>query len=243
MKYYYDLHIHTCLSPCGENEMTPCSIAMYADMVGLDIIAISDHNSSGNVESVVRTAKNNGSNLLVVPGLELTTAEDIHILLLFPSTQAANAASEEVRTRQMKVKNKPHIFGDQLYMDENDEELGTEEKLLIVATSISSEEASSFAKKFGGVAIPAHIDKQSNSMLAILGAVDDSSGFCTVEMTERAEQKLLDEYKKRGYNIISDSDSHMLGVMNEKSDKNAIELDELTIECLIKKLSQKNTTN
>lgn len=240
MKKYYDLHIHTCLSPCGENEMTPNSIVMYADMVGLDIIAISDHNSSGNVESVVAAAKNNGSNLLVVPALELTTAEDIHILLLFPSIQAANAASEEVRARQMKVKNKPHIFGEQLYINESDEVTGTEEKLLIVATNISSEEAATFAKKFGGVAIPAHIDKQSNSMLAILGAVDDSSGFCTVEMTERAKQQLIDEYKKRGYNIISDSDSHMLGVMNEKDDKNAIELDEPTTECLIKKLSQKH---
>ncbi len=239
MKYYYDLHIHSSLSPCADNDMTVNNIVNFASLVGLDIIAVSDHNSVGNVKAVMRAVKQNELNLLVVPAVEMTTSEDIHILILFSSLSDAQNASKEIAERQLKIKNKPHIFGDQLYLNEFDEVIGEEEKLLIVATNISSEEACDFAKRYNAVAVPAHIDKPSNSMLAILGAVDDSSGFATVEMTANATQKLKDEFILRGYNIISNSDSHMLGVLNEPNENNSIELQELSASCLVKTLSQK----
>ena len=124
MKLYYDLHIHSCLSPCGDNEMTPYNLVNMAKVFGYDIIALTDHNSSLNCESAVKIGKEIG--ITVVPGMELCTSEEIHCICLFPTVERAMEFSVFVRTLMPPIKNKEHIFGEQLVMDCEDGILGNE---------------------------------------------------------------------------------------------------------------------
>lgn len=110
MKYRYDLHIHTCLSPCGDDDMTPDNIVQMAKLAELDIIAITDHNSTENVRAVVKaSAKYDGP--VVVPGMELETQENVHIVLLFPSVEDAEAAGKYVEEKRFKIANRVDIYG------------------------------------------------------------------------------------------------------------------------------------
>ena len=87
-KYFYDLHIHSVLSPCGDDDMTPCNIVGMSKLLGLDVIAITDHNSTGNAEAVMKCGQAMG--LTVVPGMELETREEVHVLMLFEDLSKAN---------------------------------------------------------------------------------------------------------------------------------------------------------
>ncbi|MCL2062735.1 MAG: PHP domain-containing protein [Firmicutes bacterium] len=238
MKYYYDLHIHSALSLCADNDMTPQNIAAMAKLAQLDIIAVSDHNSAGNALSVSKaSAAMNGP--LVVPAVELTTSEDIHILLLFRNIDGAQSAWNEIREKQsLKIPNKPEKYGYQYFMDENDCITGEEPTVLSFAIDISADDAAAFARKHGGIAIPAHADKPANSIISVLGDVPDEAGFTAVELTQNAPPSLRESLIKRGYHILSNSDSHFLGIMNERSSLNAIDLPELSTNALIDKLSK-----
>ncbi|MFR6412072.1 MAG: PHP domain-containing protein [Angelakisella sp.] len=112
--FYYDLHIHTCLSPCGENDMTPATVAGLSALAGLDIIAICDHNTAGNVQAVQQAAAALAPGLLVIPGIELTCAEELHMVCLFPTAEAAEAAGEEIYAALPPISNREEIFGAQL---------------------------------------------------------------------------------------------------------------------------------
>ncbi len=243
MKYYYDLHIHTALSLCADDDMTPCNITGLSLLSNLDIIAVTDHNSAGNAESVIKASRaKNGP--LVVPGMEVTTLEEIHVLMLFDSLDGAITATDEIKTLGgVKIKNNPEKYGRQLYMDENDNITGEEGFVLSAAVNLSIDDAAFFAKRFGGVCIPAHIDAPSYSVIGVLGYLSDELGFSTVELTKRADEKLVLDLKNRGYNIIQDSDSHFLGALNERDADNSIELSELSLKALIKKLSVNNLSN
>ena len=104
--FYYDLHIHTCLSPCGENDMTPATVAGLSALAGLDIIAICDHNTAGNVQAVQQAAAALAPGLLVIPGIELTCAEELHMVCLFPTAEAAEAAGEEIYAALPPISNR-----------------------------------------------------------------------------------------------------------------------------------------
>ncbi len=237
--YYYDLHIHTALSLCADDDMTPQNIVNLAKLSGLDIIAVSDHNTAGNVEAVMKASKAL-SGPVVVPGIELTTEEEIHVLLLFKTLSGAVAAWEEIRLKQgTRIVNKPKEYGNQFYMDENDRVTGMEESVLSVAAGISVDAAAAFAAKYNGVAIPAHADKPSYSVTGVLGVFPFDSGFTAAELTEYAEPDLRAELKKKGYHILSGSDAHFLGILNERDSKNAIELPEPSADALIDALSRK----
>ena len=116
MKVSYDLHLHSCLSPCGDNDMTPNNIVHLASMIGLDVIAVSDHNAAKNLPAVCKVAQE--TDLLVIPAMELCSAEEIHLLCLFPTLEQALACSEAVYPYLPRVKNRPDIFGEQLILDE-----------------------------------------------------------------------------------------------------------------------------
>ena len=135
MRIVYDFHIHSCLSPCGDKDMTPQNIVNMAKIMGYDAIALTDHNTCGNCEAVVRIGKEVG--ITVIPGMELCTSEEVHVVCLFPDCQKANEFSDYVYSTLPHVKNKPNIFGEQIKMDEKDETVGYEEKLLITASGIS----------------------------------------------------------------------------------------------------------
>lgn len=176
---YYDFHIHSCLSPCGDEDMTPNNIVNMALLKGLDWIALTDHCTCKNCEATAEIARAQG--LAFLPGMELTTAEEIHVVCLFGSLRDALAFDYYVELRLPPIKNKPHIFGEQRICNSKDEVIGTVEKLLINATSIGISEVQGLMKQFHGIVFPAHIEKPSNSILAMLGFIPDEYGFSVVE--------------------------------------------------------------
>ena len=111
-RYYYDFHIHSCLSPCADNDMTPNNLAGMAALAGLNIMALTDHNSSRNCPAFFAAAKKNG--IIPVAGMELTTAEDIHVVCLFEHLEDALSFNDEVDDRRILIRNRPDIFGDQM---------------------------------------------------------------------------------------------------------------------------------
>lgn len=203
MKLFYDLHLHSALSPCGDDAMTPGNIAGMAALNGMEIIALSDHNTCRNTPAFLHFAEEAG--LLAVPAMELTTSEEVHVLCLLPDLPSALAWSDYVYSCLPPIANRPDIFGVQSFYDLDDRETGREERLLISATSIGVYEVVELLKDYGGLAIPAHVDKDSFSLLANLGVYDDDMGFHLVEVTRRASPDILPNVPR-----IINSDAHML---------------------------------
>ena len=225
MQIYYDLHIHTALSPCAERDMTPNNIVNMAVLKGLDVIAATDHNSSKNCRAVTETAKSNG--LLVIPGMELCTAEEIHVLCLFPDINAAEAFDRIVTESMPHIKNRPEIFGEQLLLDSYDAIVGHEDMLLTNDSALSLGEAQKTALKLGGVCVPAHIDRLSHSIISSLGTVPPEYGFKTVEVSKYGN----DSDFNYGMKILKNSDAHSLGDINER--EHFLEATELTAKGVI----------
>ena len=210
MKIAYDFHIHSCLSPCGDKDMTPQNIVNMAKIMGYDAIAITDHNTCGNCKAVIKAGEQIG--ITVIPGMELCTSEEVHIVCLFPDVEKATQFSDYVYSTLPPVKNKPSVFGEQIYMNEADEITGYEERLLITASGISCAKAVSVVESFNGICYPAHIDRSSFSILSNLGMIDASFGFNCAEIfdiTKENELKLQHPHLKN-LKIISDSDAHYL---------------------------------
>ena len=229
MTCFCDLHLHSALSPCGDNDMTPNNIVNMAVLCGLNIIAITDHNSIGNVEAAMKAAEN--LPITVVPGMELETAEEAHFVCLFPTLEKAAGFNSWLDRYRLPIKNKPKIFGDQLYLNEKDELTGTEELLLVTAASCSIYDAAPAARSFGAVVFPAHVDKTAYSVISNLGTVPEDLGFTN---TSKEEALLKFPFLSK-YRIITNSDSHYLDSFYET--QNPIDLEEPTAAALIKKLS------
>ena len=187
--YPYDLHIHSCLSPCGDDDMTPNNLVGMAALSGCQVIAVTDHNSCKNAGAVMRAGEEAG--LLVLPGMELCTAEEAHVVCLFETLEGAMAFDGYVYDHMPHVKNKPEIFGQQRILDENDELVGLEENLLLVSSFIGVNEVLALAESFGGVAFPAHVDRDSYSVLASLGAIPPEAGFAAAEVTRGCDLEAL----------------------------------------------------
>jgi 3',5'-nucleoside bisphosphate phosphatase len=211
----YDLHIHSCLSPCGDEDMLPSNIIGMAYLAHLDVIAVTDHNSCRNCPAVLKLAQQ--YQIIAIPGMELTTMEEVHVLCLFAELSDAMSFDEYVYARLMKIPNDERVFGKQEIYDEEDRLIGTEEYLLINATEISFEELGRLMKDFHGVYIPAHIDKNSNSLLSNLGFISPDADFTIAELADITHLEELSQknpYLKK-CNIITNSDAHMLGKINE----------------------------
>lgn len=222
MKCYYDLHIHSCLSPCGDMDMTPHSIAGMSYINGLDIIAVADHNTARNIRAVKKAAEEYG--VFVMPAIEAESAENVHLLCLFPTVEAAEEMGLLLESHLPQIKNRPDIFGEQWIMNEKDEKVGEIDTLLINATDLSISEIKSEVEKLGGICIAAHIDREKNGIVAILGWVPDEMGFSTLELSRKAG----DCEKDGKYKYVSDSDAHILTDISEKI--NFFELSEITAE-------------
>ena len=215
MKLSYDLHIHSCLSPCGDNDMLPSNIVGMAALKGLNVIAVTDHNSCGNCPAVMKLAEAYG--VTAIPGLELTTEEEVHVVCLFPELKNAMAFSEYVHSCLMAVKNDENIFGDQRFIDEDDNILATEPYLLINATTIGFDDVYKTVSDYGGIMIPAHIDKSTTSLLSNLGFILPTNKFRCAEVKHIG---LLDELVSthrylKSCTIINNSDAHYLQDINE----------------------------
>ncbi len=211
MNLYYDLHIHSALSPCGDKDMTPNNIVNMAYIKGLDIISVTDHNSCRNVRAVMEAAK---GMIKVVPGMEVTTAEEVHVLCYFPDIDAAEDMSNFVHDNMQGIKNQPDIFGRQLIMDAQDKIVGEEEELLINAVKLDIYEVSAETKKRGGVFMPAHIDKSSYSVTSNLGFLPPDLYVDGLEITARGLEKYGQMYAE--YGILTDSDAHYLENISER---------------------------
>lgn len=237
---YYDLHIHSCLSPCGSDDMTPYNIVGMAMLKGLDVIAVTDHNSCKNCPAVLAAAEEYG--ILAVPGMELTTSEEVHAVCLFSSLEEAMRFDAYVHERILPIQNREDIFGKQEIYGPEDTITGTEEILLISATSISFEGLWELVESFGGVMIPAHVDKGSNSLIANLGFVPEDSLFTTAEVHDLKKLHALRKTNPylEGCRIISSSDAHYLEDIKEP--ELTIEVRERTAEAVLETLRRNLTS-
>jgi len=211
----YDLHIHSCLSPCGDNDMTPANIAGMAAVKGLDVIAVTDHNSCRNCAPAMKMAEEYG--VIALPGMELCTEEEVHVVCLFPDLQAALDFDAYVYDKMLKIPNKEKIFGEQLLYNDMDEIIGKEPNLLLCNTSIGFDEVYALTEERGGIMIPAHVDKTTNSLIANLGFIPPDSQFTCAEIKNlsKKEELLRQHVYLNQCRIISNSDAHYLEHINE----------------------------
>ncbi len=235
MRIFYDLHLHSCLSPCGSEDMTPSNLVNMACLLGYDVIALTDHNSCLNTPAAVELGKQNG--LLVLPGMELCTSEEAHVVCLFPNVKAAMGFHQYVTERSAKIKNRPEIFGHQTIMDEKETVIGEEETLLLNAVTISVNDVTAAVKKFFGAAFPAHVDKSAFSVIASLGVIPPEASFAAAEISSSGNVgKLLAANPELNEKILlRNSDAHYLENMPEPRDW--LDLPEKTPECLIAALN------
>lgn len=231
MQIKYDFHIHSGLSPCADKDMTPVTIVGWAKLNNIDMIAIADHNSILNVEVAMRAGEKFG--VIVVPAMELQTSEEIHILCLFETFENLKKFYEKLCF--LHIKNRPDLYGEQFVFDEDDNIVGSVEDLLLTSAIIDSYEVKPLVESFGGVAIPAHIDREANGMVQILGTVTDE--FDIVELSSKATKEEIETYEKK-YRIIVDSDAHSLEQIYGRS---TVILEEKTVSALFRWLkAEKN---
>ena len=197
--------------------MTPNNIAGMATLCGLNIVALTDHNSCRNCPAFWIAARRNG--IIPIAGMELTTAEDIHLVCLFERLDDAMAFNDLVDSRRIRIKNRVDIFGEQLILDENDEPVGCEEDLLPNATTISLDEAPALVEGCGGICFPAHIDREANGIIATLGIFPEQPTFGCVELhdIEKLDSLKTENPALEGKLALTSSDAHYLHMMRDKS--------------------------
>ena len=212
---YYDLHLHSCLSPCGDDDMTPSNIVGMSMLKGLEVIAVTDHNSCKNCPAVMAAAQEYG--ILAIPGMEINTSEEVHAVCLFEELKAAMEFDAYVYEKLVPFPNKEEIFGKQQIYDSFDRVCGIVPNLLINAVDISFDKLWELVCGYGGVMFPAHIDKTANSLIANLGFVPSDSKFVTAEVKDL--RKLHELKRTNPYletcRIISNSDAHYLEHIHE----------------------------
>lgn len=222
-RYYYDLHIHSCLSPCGDDDNTPNNIAGMASLCGLNIVALTDHNSTDNCPAFFEAAKRYG--IIPIAGMELTTSEDIHIVCLFETLESAMAFGTRIKELRIPIENRPDIFGRQQILDGQDNVIGEEKNLLINATLVSVEEVPTLVAEFGGICYPAHIDRQSNGIISVLGTFPATPHFNCVEFHDgEKSEEYIHKYGLQDKKIIVSSDAHRLTDMRDR--ENYFDLDD-----------------
>ena len=203
-----DLHIHSALSPCALNDMTPNNIVNMALLEELTAIAVTDHNSCENAEAAMKVAL--GTGLVVIPGMEVQTREDVHVVTLFPNIKKAREMQQLVYEKLPPFPAPKKQQEKQLVLDDDDETVGHCSKLLNMSADLSIDEVVAKAAELEGIAIPAHIDRKSMSLLASLGFVPKNLPVKTLEVSMFADRE---EYEAMypNYRIITNSDSHELG--------------------------------
>ncbi|HOE56222.1 MAG TPA: PHP domain-containing protein [Bacillota bacterium] len=235
MKFAVDFHIHTALSPCGDEDMTPCNIVNMAILKGLDIIAVTDHNSCSNLPAVMEAAKENG--LMVIPGMEVQTKEEVHILCLFKRMEGAMKFAEIVYNSLPNIKNNEEIFGRQLIFNSLDEIVAKEDKLLLSSTVLSVNDVFILVRGLGGICIPAHVDRQGFSIITNLGFIPPDLKVKTIEISKKSTpETVLRKYPfLNKFKYIVSSDAHYLQDISER--EFFIELDFLSVSELFDELN------
>ncbi|MDD6882520.1 MAG: PHP domain-containing protein [Eubacteriales bacterium] len=226
MRVYVDLHLHSCLSPCGDELMTPNNIAGMSMLKQLDVIAVADHNSARNLPAVAEACRVVGVGLL--PAMELTTAEEVHLLAYFPDVDSACAFSQEIYPFLPAVDNRPALFGPQQVMNDQDEEIASEPRLLISALNLTIDELVNRIHARGGAAVPAHINRGSNGLLNALGFLPPDLPVDALETT----RGMPCAANLSGRRLLHSSDAHDLGNISERDF--FLELEEATPEAVFR---------
>ena len=208
-RFRADLHVHTCLSPCADLEMSPRKIVAEALRKGMRMVAICDHNSAENVAAVKKAAE--GSSLEVIPGLEVCSKEEVHVLALFELLGGA-LEMQSLVYNHLAGQNDPEVFGVQVVANENDEVVSFQEKLLIGAVDLPIERIICEVRRLGGAVIASHIDRESYSVISQLGFIPEGLRFDALELTAHID----DAGARRRYHdymssmFIRNSDAHLL---------------------------------
>lgn len=233
-RYYYDLHLHSCLSPCADDDNTPNNLAGMATLCGLNIVALTDHNTAKNCPAFFAAAKRYG--LVAIAGMELTTSEDIHIICLFEEMSDALRFDTALQKFRIPVKNREEIYGKQMVMDDEDNVIEVVENLLSNALTLSVDDVPKMVSEYNGICYPAHIDRQANGIISVLGILPDIKGFAPCvefhsadKITEYSEKYGLSDKK-----IVISSDTHYLGDMRDENDSFLID-DEPYSSALVRK--------
>jgi PHP family Zn ribbon phosphoesterase len=207
--YAADLHVHTCLSPCADEEMSPRNIVRTAIEASLDIIAVTDHNSGKNVSAVMAAAVD--LPLTVIAGMEVQSREEVHLLSFFGSVEALEEWDTFIYQHLPEVHNDPEIFGYQPIVDKEGYVLRFEEKLLINSLDLSVEELVQGVGDREGICIPAHVDREAFSMINQLGYIPPELPIAAVEITGSQGGEV-----PGGYAVVTASDAHFLRDIGSK---------------------------
>ncbi|WZL74680.1 PHP domain-containing protein [Clostridiaceae bacterium 35-E11] len=234
MKLAVDLHIHTALSPCGDEAMTPNNIIGMSLLKGLDAIAITDHNSVENCEACLEIAHK--KDIVVIPGMEVQTKEEVHLICLFRDMASAFDFQSLIYERLTHKENLPQIFGRQLVFNVRDEIIKENTKMLISSANISVNEVFDKMHKVKGVVIPAHVDKSVYSIIANLGFIPMDLAIKTLEISKLCNVEQMEKkYKNLNkYQLIRNSDAHYLRDILER--ESFIEVKDKTIDSILNAL-------
>jgi len=205
MRLACDLHIHSCLSPCGDALMTPNNIVGMAFIKQLDAIAVCDHNCARNLPAIKEAA--DMMNVLLLPGMELTTREEAHMLCYFRTVEACLAFGEKIYAHLPPIPNREAFFGRQQVMNAQDEEIAVEDRLLISALDLGFEECEKLIHEAGGLCVPAHINRGSNGVLNALGFLPAEAKYDALEVSKAAPMPPMDLSE---YRLLESSDAHYL---------------------------------
>jgi PHP family Zn ribbon phosphoesterase len=210
-----DLHVHTCLSPCADWDIFPSALVAKAVVKSLDVIAICDHNASENVPHVIRAAS--GCGLTVLPGVEIASREEVHMLAIFDSVSPLGKL-QEVVYGHLPGKNDEDRFGCQVIVNDLDEVEGFNERLLIGATGLSLDQLVREVHSLGGIAVAAHIDRESFGVMGQLGFVDPTIPFDAMEISgmsgSAGARKRYPELAH--YPFIESSDAHRIEEIGQR---------------------------
>ncbi|MDR0422152.1 MAG: PHP domain-containing protein [Proteiniphilum sp.] len=203
-----DLHIHTCLSPCGDLEMAPRNIIRVAKERGLGMIAITDHNTTRNVQVCMKLGEREG--IHVIPGCEVNTREEVHTLCYFPHLSAAETFQSYLDRRMTGVKNDPLRFGYQVAVDENDRIVYEEERSLFMSIRDGIEDVADCVHRLGGLFVPAHVDRPKNSLFSQLGFIPPDLEYDALEISKATtpEEFLRQHPGLKERRLLQSSDAH-----------------------------------
>lgn len=215
--YRADLHIHTLLSPCGDLSMSPARIIDEAARKGIEIIGITDHNTTRHGNLVKRLAAARG--IFTMTGAEVTTKEEVHCLAFFENTDTLEIFQKFLDERLPDINNDPLFFGDQVEVDENEIIIYTEERLLTNAINVSLEELEDFVHRIDGIFIPAHIDRTKNSIYSQLGFLPADLKADALEISWRSsvEKFSAGHPEILPFTLIRSSDAHFPGDIGRAS--------------------------
>lgn len=220
-----DLHNHTLLSPCGSLSMTPWEIVATAKKQEIDVLGITDHNTTRQVALVKEIAEREG--IFVLQGVEVTTKEEVHCLCFFPTKETLDEFQDYIDLHLPDIKNRPGLFGDQIVVNEQEEIIYEESKLLLIALKQNIDEVACETHRLGGLFIPAHINRKQYGLLSQLGFLPPS---LDVDALEIIPSLPLDATIPNHILRLQNSDAHHLENIGQRF--NLFDMEEVSFESI-----------